>query len=86
MRRDVVGKMSAPPAKRLPWTYHYALGYNGSPIDEIKAKQIAERVGVIACNDLGHTPLIVAAMLGRMWWSSDLWNAKTRRKLRRVYG
>jgi ankyrin repeat protein len=57
--------MAAQRSKRLPWTYHEALGPGRKRLDEARAKAIVQRVGLHACNDLGDTPLTVAAMLGR---------------------
>jgi hypothetical protein len=49
--------------KRLPYTFQEALGYNGRKVDEKKALQILERVGIDAISDLDETPLEVAASL-----------------------
>jgi ankyrin repeat protein len=51
--------------KRLPWTYREALGYGGKRLDEERARNIVRRVGLDATNDLGDTPLTVAAELGQ---------------------
>lgn len=53
-------------AKRLPWEYRDALGYDGLPVNEDVAIQIVKDVGVHATNSLGDTPLSTAAMLGRV--------------------
>ncbi len=50
----------------LPWSYHYALGYDEHDVDLARAREIVSIVGVHACNDLGDTPLSVAASLGRL--------------------
>jgi hypothetical protein len=50
----------------LPWQYRDALGYDGLPIDEERAKSIILEVGADAHNKLGDTPLSTAAMLGRV--------------------
>ncbi|WP_105011763.1 ankyrin repeat domain-containing protein [Salinibacter sp. 10B] len=48
----------------LPWDYHCALGYDGQDRSLAEAREIVSRVGVHAHNDLGDTPLSVAASLG----------------------
>lgn len=53
-------------AADLPWDYHHALGYDGHDIDLVEAREIVSIVGVDAHNDLGDTPLSVAASLGRL--------------------
>lgn len=41
------------------------LGYDGHKIDEEKALEILSQIGIQAANELGETPLIIAAYLGR---------------------
>jgi len=52
-------------AKLTLETFKKKLGYDGNKVDEKKALEILEEIGINATNMAGETPLIVAAMLGR---------------------
>lgn len=46
-------------------TFKNYLGYDGKRFNEEKALEILDKIGVDATNDIGETPLIIAAYLGR---------------------
>ncbi|NOQ75501.1 MAG: hypothetical protein GQ574_26060 [Crocinitomix sp.] len=47
-------------------TFKNHLGYNGKKVNEEKAILILEKIGVDATNEIGETPLIIAAYLERV--------------------
>lgn len=53
-------------AKKSVYTFKNYLGYDGKKFDEEKALAVLDEIGVNATNDLGETPLIVAAYLNRI--------------------
>lgn len=53
-------------AKNKLDTFKNYLGYNGKKINEEKALAVLDEIGVNATNDLGETPLVIAAYLERV--------------------
>ena len=53
-------------AKNKLDTFKNYLGYNGKKINEGKALAVLDEIGVNAANDIGETPLIIAAYLERV--------------------
>lgn len=45
--------------------FKYQLGYDGHPVDTQKALDMLKEIGTDATNEIGETPLIIAAYLGQ---------------------
>jgi len=52
-------------AKRTLQTFKKHLGYDGNKVNEEKALAVLKEIGINAQSEIGETPLIVAAYLGR---------------------
>lgn len=53
-------------AKKTVYTFRNHLGYDGKKYDAEKALAVLKEIGIDATNDIGETPLIVAAYLERI--------------------